>query len=121
MFIIIFLKLKFILLIIWYFIKIISVFEYFLICPKLSCNSHRFRTPIRCTFFPSTVIVIHALLKIKGSFYLGAFFHEMGRHEAVWSSYPRKIDLAGTPERFQALPGVETGLQDRPITDLRCL
>ena len=39
----------------------------------------------------------------------------MGRHEAVWSNSCSKIDLADTPDRFRALPGVETGLRDRNI------
>ena len=37
----------------------------------------------------------------------------MGRHEAVWNNYKCKIDLDGTPDRFQAPPGVESGLQGR--------
>ena len=37
----------------------------------------------------------------------------MGRHKAVWSNSNCKIDLVDTPDRFQALPGVETGFQDR--------
>ena len=47
--------------------------------------------------------------------------HEMGRREAVWSIYKCKIDLTDTPDRFQAVPGVETGLQDRKINVLRYL
>ena len=37
----------------------------------------------------------------------------MGRHEAVWSNSNCKIDLVDMPDRFQALPGVESGFQDR--------
>ena len=45
----------------------------------------------------------------------------MGRHKAVWSNHPRKIDLAGTPDRFQALPGVEIGLQGPLMTPFEVL
>ena len=38
--------------------------------------------------------------------------HEMGRREAVWGIYKCKIDLTDTPDRFQAVPGLKTGLQD---------
>ena len=37
----------------------------------------------------------------------------MGRHKAVWSNSNCKIDLVDMPDRFQALPGVESGFQDR--------
>ena len=49
------------------------------------------------------------------------FFAELGRREAVWSNYHCKIDLNDTPERFQALLGVKSGLQDRKINVLRYL
>ena len=38
--------------------------------------------------------------------------HEMGRHEAVWSNSECKFDLVDTPDRFQALPRVKTGLKN---------
>ena len=47
--------------------------------------------------------------------------HEMGRREAVWSIRKCKIDLTDTPNRFQAVPTVKTGLQDRKINVLRYL
>ena len=47
--------------------------------------------------------------------------HEMGRREAVWSICKRKLDLTDTPDRFQALPGIKTALQDRKINVLRYL
>ena len=41
------------------------------------------------------------------------FFAESGRREAVLSIYKFRIDLTDMPERFQPLPGVESGFQDR--------
>ena len=46
---------------------------------------------------------------------------KMGHHEPVWRIYKFKIDITDTPDRFQALPGIETALQDKQINVLRYL
>ena len=63
----------------------------------------------------------NALKYIRPNYKLPQIGDEMGRHEAVWNNYKCKIDLDGTPDRFQAPPGVESGLQGRLMNQVGVL